>query len=952
MKLRGKLVTLSLGIVFTSSVLYSVASTIQKKKQFQEDAGQRLKDSSAGVSRQVTAIVVENREYFERLTNSRTQGEIAKTAIEFSGVASPNLTNFKNTILNMALSLKLNSFALYYSVGDNPSIRSLQFLFNKQLDGLISVRDAGAIDEGSIPIGDLDLGMGFGDEESNSEPEGENTQSEEGGLVYVLEKLNTSGYFEQKDLESHGMEYPDEYIDDKRQHYFKVSQDGINLISNLTYVYPWEKGSDGKEFFLGNFVFEKSVSKDFITKISQEFGVTLHLYDLDGKLAWSDSDERNFTPGDENKSLKFGQLEFFENRIEYSSPITIDENTIGYLTTSMSTESMNQKIRESNLLTLYLTIAILVLISIVSFIVVNSITNPLKILTHAVNQMSEGDFEVRADIKTKDEIGTIGKNFNLMVEKIKKSYDDLQIANDIIKKQNANLEHQVHEKTKNIKAILMNIQQGIFTIDSNLKIEKDFSFFLIDLFGTDQIEGKYYADILFPDKELIGKNDYDQQETVISGSIGEDTLNFELNEHLLLNEVKYVNHQNETKILELEWTAMEDDAEEIVEKVMVTVRDVTILRELQEEAEWQKKELKIIGEILSVSKENFDTFIVSSEKYIVDSRQILENIDQNVLDGISIIFRNMHTIKGNARVFSFHSIVDFVHIAEQSYQDLRDQNTNYLNAEQKEKLEAELQSVENMLEEYKNTYEMKLKRFGEVEGQVIDSIYFEKLKDVVRESATQKDSDDLVHISKKMVASVGKKRFGKMISTVVKSISGLAESLNKPVPVISLIDNEVLVPSEYHSIFSDVFMHIFRNSIDHGLETTEERKASSKDLVPRIELVLDEPNDDLIRIRFKDDGKGLNIKSIQDKAFSTGLLDKNKSYSTVEIANCIFESGLSTSKELSTVSGRGVGMDAVKSFIEEIGGSIEIKILGQNSKNEDYYDFQYEILIPSQFKVA
>ena len=122
---------------------------------------------------------------------------------------------------------------------------------------------------------------------------------------------------------------------------------------------------------------------------------------------------------------------------------------------------------------------------------------------------------------------------------------------------------------------------------------------------------------------------------------------------------------------------------------------------------------------------------------------------------------------------------------------------------------------------------------------------------------------------------------------------------------------------------SDPLMHMLRNSIDHGIETPEEREALGKSKKGHVVLKT-YPDAGTIVIKISDDGKGLPKDKILEKAIANGLISENQKLSDKEIYNLIFAAGLSTAEKVSDISGRGVGMDVVKRNIESLRGTVEI----------------------------
>ncbi len=121
----------------------------------------------------------------------------------------------------------------------------------------------------------------------------------------------------------------------------------------------------------------------------------------------------------------------------------------------------------------------------------------------------------------------------------------------------------------------------------------------------------------------------------------------------------------------------------------------------------------------------------------------------------------------------------------------------------------------------------------------------------------------------------------------------------------------------------DPLKHMIRNSIDHGIESPEERKRLGKPPEGTIWLKAFQREGNIF-IEISDDGRGIDKEKVLDKAIERGLAEPGKSYSDKEIFEMLFAPGLSTAEKVSELSGRGVGMDVVKKNIEELRGTIEI----------------------------
>jgi len=167
------------------------------------------------------------------------------------------------------------------------------------------------------------------------------------------------------------------------------------------------------------------------------------------------------------------------------------------------------------------------------------------------------------------------------------------------------------------------------------------------------------------------------------------------------------------------------------------------------------------------------------------------------------------------------------------------------------------------------------------------------------------------------------------LSTVLDAyprfVYNIASELGKKVE-IQVFGSENEIDKNLIESLSEVFLHMIRNSIDHGIEKPEERVAAGKkeNGLIVIRCIRESGN---MKVTITDDGKGIDIEAIREKIIDTGLVSKENAaaFTEEELINFIFQSGFSTSAKLTNISGRGVGMDAVKNNIERMKGSISIQ---------------------------
>ncbi|MDR9750645.1 chemotaxis protein CheA [Pseudomonas sp. SZMC_28357] len=174
-----------------------------------------------------------------------------------------------------------------------------------------------------------------------------------------------------------------------------------------------------------------------------------------------------------------------------------------------------------------------------------------------------------------------------------------------------------------------------------------------------------------------------------------------------------------------------------------------------------------------------------------------------------------------------------------------------------------------------------------------------------------------------------KKVFGRF----PRLVRDLARQLKKEIN-LELVGEETDLDKNLVEALADPLVHLVRNAVDHGIESPEEREASGKARGGRVILAAEQEGDHIL-LSISDDGKGMDPNVLRSIAVKRGVMDKDAAdrLSDTECYNLIFAPGFSTKTEISDVSGRGVGMDVVKTKISQLNGSINIySTKGQGSK--------------------
>ncbi|MBT9523986.1 MAG: AAA family ATPase [Rhizobacter sp.] len=516
---------------------------------------------------------------------------------------------------------------------------------------------------------------------------------------------------------------------------------------------------------------------------------------------------------------------------------------------------------------------------------------------------------------------------------------------------------QLRQKTNDINAMLQNMPQGVLTVMNGGHIHPEYSAYLATILETTEIAERQVMELLFSGSSL-GADSLSQVDAAIASVIGEDEMNYEFNSHLLVTEFDKTMPDGRVKSLALSWSPITSDNGN-VDKLMLCLRDVTELKRLELEANTRKRELQMIGEILAVSQEKFHEFIDSARGFIDENRRLIEQGEDSRAerreDNINLLFRNMHTIKGNARTYGLLGLTNQVHVVEQSYDDLR-QNTE---AEWvREALLADLESVKVLVDTYSHVNDSVLGRKGPGRRASVEKFLMVE-KETVQQAVQQlltADQRDLAAMRAALnrvgstLHMIGTQPLGVILAGTLESLPSLAQELGKAAPVVAIEDRGIVVRTQAGGLLKNLFTHLLRNSVDHGIECAADRRAAGKPAAGRISLDVS-VDDGKLWIRLQDDGRGLAIAKIRQRATEQNLITRGARSTDDEVAQLIFRSGFSTAEQVTEVSGRGVGMDAVRGFLEKEGGSIGIRFLDER-EGADYRAFETVIALPDKYAAS
>jgi ligand-binding sensor domain-containing protein/signal transduction histidine kinase len=490
------------------------------------------------------------------------------------------------------------------------------------------------------------------------------------------------------------------------------------------------------------------------------------------------------------------------------------------------------------------------------------------------------------------------------------------------------LESQVAERTQELKErnrllsrskketdnIMRNVEEGIFLIDSELKLRSQYSLAVEKILEEKRVARKNFLELI--EKRITGKiftNLQEYLELMFRNDVDEETLK-DLNP---LSEIEF-NFRNEadiwikSKYLSFKFKRVTDEDSKINE-LIVTVNDLSdqilLARKLEESLAMSKKQMDWLLNILHVEPKLLEEFLESAylELNYIDKVLKLNDQTTNFIPVLERIYRSMHIIKGNATLLDLKFFTEKAHEFEDRIEDLKKKPE--LNGSDFVPLVLRLGDIRRTLDELHNLIE----RVSNVHSHFRPKRSYES---------------EL------------------FIKSIENLINNLAEEQGKKVKLVYDKFDAGNIPYHFRLTTREIIIQMVRNALYHGIESPQERKQVKKDPQGRIEIsmILDKK---VFGFKFRDDGCGLQLEKLRAKAKTSGHwpAEEIDCWTNKQLAEVIFKSGISTSENVGLVAGRGVGMDLVKDKIDRLGGTITI-----DSKPGSYCEFTIKLPLNKETK--
>ncbi len=625
---------------------------------------------------------------------------------------------------------------------------------------------------------------------------------------------------------------------------------------------------------------------------------------------------------------------FNEPVIEFAAPVLDEDEIVGFIRYGLTTKAMRDLLDETRLdgkkqrdqANLFL-IAVLLLSLGTGYLIIRrvatAITTPIARLVTSSEIISQGDYSKEVTVESNDEIGNLATHF----EKMRKT----------IEKYTNHLQDLVDEKMQQVRDILDNINQGLFTINMDGSINEEYSARANDILKVKNVAKSTLSSILRLDADR--------------------TKAFKTWLELVHSRYKSLRWEKLTKLAPVQQLILRSPEKEDMDyvaisyqkifdkagnlsKIMILALDETEkhLKDIQikEEQRRHDNEMKTILGIADTPAEEMAEFMEDTHMRLERIQKKTSYLLKKVIkqrnehpdgfmysiseDDINELYRDLHTIKGNSGSYGFELLSHHAHLAEDMLEELRHP--------------IEVRRDNTLLEIEKNVSAM---------NTCMDEIH-EKIKLIFG-----KDEEIYVRISEKQIADIQKKcadvlekqnkstidnlikacnmlnwkPLKTLMRKYIKVVQRTARKFDKNIDII-INNGDKLFPPNSLADIDDILIHIASNAASHGIEPPEVREELDKG-IGRIIFDFEEKANERI-VTITDDGQGIDREKLVTTCIEKNILTSQEAseVSEQDKLQLIFKSGISTANSVTTVSGRGIGMDVVMDKIKQLRGRIDV----------------------------
>jgi HAMP domain-containing protein/signal transduction histidine kinase len=588
-----------------------------------------------------------------------------------------------------------------------------------------------------------------------------------------------------------------------------------------------------------------------------------------------------------------------QEAFEFSDSVAGDDGAVmGRVFYGLSSEPLKRALSRARMEfrhTLLLTLGLLLMLGVAATLlgiaiirgVAARITRPLAHLTEVTTAIADGRRDQRVSITTDDEIGVLGRAFNQMLHELDGSYKDLERLNRTLEQRVEARTRELGQRNRDMRLVLDNVNQGFLTMSRNGVLAEERSAIVTRWLGLSQPEQKFAA--------YVGRRDHAFAEAFQLG--WEVLLEGLLPLELCLDQLPKRLRVDERE-LEFTYHAIQEQGSHtgtllgLPQGLLIVINDITEhVMHARQEAE--RAELLAMVQGFMTDRSGFLAFFD-------EVSHLLEIYGDSEGDLITRK-RVLHTIKGNAGLAGFRVVADLCHRAEEQLA---------------EGGETEAAATTRALIERWHTLGDTLSALLGERGRDVVEVQVGKLASVIEDL---RDAGVPGRITSQL-AEWTMESTDRPLGRLARYARSLAHRLGKGDVHVEVDSGGVRMdPQRWKGLWSEL-VHVVRNAVDHGLETPDERRATSKRLQPHLRLRTLTMADRLI-VEIEDDGRGVDWDAVRAIAHKKGM----PAATPEDLTAVLLAPDVTTTSKVTLTSGRGMGLASVADRVHELHGEIDIK---------------------------
>ncbi|MEA3513349.1 MAG: response regulator [Campylobacterota bacterium] len=489
---------------------------------------------------------------------------------------------------------------------------------------------------------------------------------------------------------------------------------------------------------------------------------------------------------------------------------------------------------------------------------------------------------------------------------------------------------------KKINTLLSNATNGYLLINKDFKVEDGYSLKCLEIFNKDSIKDCNILELLFKTSSKT-RDTFEKGVKNIINSINKSKQQLYIS--LMPKEIKIDN-----KYIFVTYKKISR------KHIMIILDDITQTKNLENKIKKQKEKQDTIIAVVS----NIENFLYIKKEFneLIGKIYVNRNtISYENCKSREAFLRKLHTFKGLFSQMYMYNTSNAIHELESKIA-MSSKNQKNIEINENENIVSNFNNDTKLIKDILGKNYFNIQKKLKTNSLSLDKIK-EELKDIINKP---------ININFKLrnvVSSIELLSYKSLYDIFLSHssiIDNLSKDLNKSVYKFKISgDKNLKIPFEYEDFFRN-FIHLYKNSLDHGIKDEITREINNKKPIATIscEFFL---KDNKLTVKISDDGEGLDKDKILIMAQSKNMITDQEieNITDQEIYNLIFRNNFSTSKTVNSISGRGIGMSAVKESLDELNGVIEIDnnypngltyiftipqkiILNQNQLNDDMQD--------------